>query len=94
MRISCTRIYGQYAVVAAFRAIVACGILLATRSHDPFGMLLGSGIITVIGLQALNNIAVVTNTIPNKGMPLPFISYGGSNFVMILAARGGVLNIF
>jgi cell division protein FtsW len=82
------------AVVVAFCVIVVCGILLATRSHDLFGMLLGSGIITVIGLQAMINIAVVTNTIPNKGMPLPFISYGGSNLVMILAALGVLLNIF
>ena len=82
------------AVVVAFCVIVVCGILLVTRSHDLFGMLLGSGIMTIFGLQAIINIAVVTNTIPNKGMPLPFISYGGSNLVMTLAALGVVLNIF
>lgn len=82
------------AVVAAFCVIVVCGILVLTRSHDLFGMLLGSGIITVIGLQAIINIAVVTNAIPNKGMPLPFISYGGSNLVMTLASLGVLLNIF
>ena len=82
------------AVVAAFCVIVVCGILSATRSHDLFDMLLASGIITVIGLQAMINVAVVTNTIPIKGMRLPFISYGGSNLVMMLAALGVMLNIF
>ena len=48
----------------------------------------------VIGLHAIINIAVVTNSIPNKGMPLPFISYGGSNLVMALAALGVSFNIF
>ena len=67
---------------------------MAARSRDLFGRLLGTGIITVIGLQAIINIAVVTNTIPNKGMPLPFISYGGSNLVMALAGLGVLLNIF
>jgi cell division protein FtsW len=82
------------AVVVAFCVLVVCGILLVTRAHDLFGILLGAGIMTVIGLQAIINIAVVTNTIPNKGMPLPFISYGGSSLVMTLAALGVVLNIF
>jgi cell division protein FtsW len=81
-------------VVVAFCVLVICGILLARRSPDLFGMLLGSGITAVIGLQAIINIAVVTNSIPNKGMPLPFISYGGSNLVMALAALGVLLNIF
>ena len=82
------------AVLVAFCVFVICGLLLAARSRDLFGRLLGTGIITVIGLQAIINIAVVTNTIPNKGMPLPFISYGGSNLVMALAALGVLLNIF
>jgi cell division protein FtsW len=80
-------------VVATFAVIVVCGILLLKRSPDLFGLLLGSGIVTVIGLQAIINIAVVTNTIPNKGMALPLISYGGSNLVMTLAALGVLLNI-
>ena len=82
------------AVVVAFCVLVVCGILLASRSRDQFGLLLGSGIIAVIGLQAMINMAVVTNTFPNKGMPLPFISYGGSNLVMTLAALGVLLNVF
>ena len=70
------------------------GILLATRAPDLFGQLLGMGIIAVIGLQAIINIAVATNSIPTKGMSLPFISYGGSNLVMTLAALGVLLNIY
>jgi cell division protein FtsW len=82
------------AVVIAFCVLVICGILLTRCSPDLFGILLGSGITALIGLQAIVNIAVVTNSIPNKGMPLPFISYGGSNLVMALAALGVLFNIF
>ena len=82
------------AVVFAFCVIVVCATLLLRRSPDLFGLLLGAGIVAVIGLQAIINFAVVTNTIPNKGMALPFMSYGGSNLVMTLAALGVLLNIF
>jgi len=85
---------GTLAVVVAFCTLVVCGILLVTKSPDLFGLLLGSGIISIIALQAIINMAVVTNSIPNKGMPLPFISYGGSNLMMMLAAVGILLNIF
>ena len=81
-------------VLVAFCVLVVCGIRRLTRVPDLFGLLLGSGILAVIGIQALINIAVVTNSIPNKGMPLPFISYGGSNLVMTLGALGVLLNIF
>jgi cell division protein FtsW len=82
------------AVVVAFCVLVVCGIMRVTRAPDLFGLLLGSGILAVVGLQAMINIAVVTNTVPNKGLPLPFISYGGSNLIMTLAAIGVLLNIF
>jgi cell division protein FtsW len=84
---------GALAVVVVFCVFVLCGLLLSRRSSDLFGLLLGTGIISIIGLQAIINIAVVTNTVPNKGMPLPFISYGGSSLVMMLAALGIVLNV-
>jgi cell division protein FtsW len=80
-------------VVAAFVAIVSCGIYIAMNSIDTFGLLLGSGITFLIGLQAFINIGVVTSALPNKGLPLPFISYGGSSLVIMLASVGVLLSI-
>jgi cell division protein FtsW len=80
-------------VVIAFVAIVICGIYIAMNSADKFGFLLGSGITILIGLQAFINIGVVTSALPNKGLPLPFISYGGSNLLMMLTSVGLLLGI-
>jgi len=80
-------------VVAAFVAIVFCGIYVAMNSIDTFGLLLGSGITFLVGLQAFINIGVVTSALPNKGLPLPFISYGGSNLLIMLASVGILLSI-
>ncbi len=80
-------------VVLAFTLLVMCGLYIAAHAPDTFGMLLGSGLTMVIGLQAMFNIAVVTNVLPNKGLPLPFISYGGSNLLMSLLAVGMLLGV-
>ncbi len=80
-------------VVAAFVAIIFCGVYIAMNAADTFGMLLGSGITFLIGLQTFINIGVVTSALPNKGLPLPFISYGGSNLLMMLISVGLVLSI-
>jgi cell division protein FtsW len=80
-------------IVFAFVAIVLCGIYIAFNSSDNFGMLLGSGITFLIGLQAFINIGVVTSALPNKGLPLPFISYGGSNMLIMLTSVGLLLSI-
>ena len=80
-------------VVLAFALVIICGIYVAYRSSDSFGMLLGSGITFLIGLQAFINIGVVTSVLPNKGLPLPFISYGGSNLLMMLTSVGLLLSI-
>ena len=80
-------------VVIAFMAIVICGLYIAWNARDRFGMILGAGITFLIGLQAFINIGVVTSALPNKGLPLPFISYGPSSLVMMLSGVGILLSI-
>ena len=80
-------------VLFAFAGILLSGVYIAWHAGDTFGLLLGSGISFLIALQSIINIGVVTGTIPNKGMPLPFISYGGSNMVVMLSCVGLLLNI-
>jgi cell division protein FtsW len=80
-------------VIAGFVAIVLCGLYMALNASDNFGLLLGSGITFLIGLQAFINIGVVTSALPNKGLPLPFISYGGSNLIAMLTCVGILLSI-
>ncbi|MEY2427996.1 MAG: cell division protein FtsW [Verrucomicrobiota bacterium] len=80
-------------VIVAFVAIVLCGIYIARNARDTFGLLLGAGITFLIGLQAFINIGVVTSALPNKGLPLPFISYGGSNLLVMLISIGLLLSI-
>jgi cell division protein FtsW len=80
-------------VTAAFVVILFCGIYIAMNATDTFGLLLGSGITFLISLQAFINIGVVTSALPNKGLPLPFISYGGSNLLMMLTGVGLLLSI-
>ncbi len=81
------------AVVLLFIALVVCGIYIARRSSDTYGLLLGAGLTFMIGLQAFINMGVVTSVLPNKGMPLPFISYGGSNLVLMLVSVGLLVSI-
>ncbi len=80
-------------VVFAFMVLLVCGLYIAWKSGNRFGQLLGVGITFLIGLQAFINIGVVTSALPNKGLPLPFISYGGSSLVFMLAAVGLLLSI-
>lgn len=81
-------------VVCAFLALTLSGIVIASQSRDRFGMLLGFGLVMNIGLQACVNIGMTTALLPNKGMPLPFISYGGSNLCLCLLFTGILLNIY
>jgi cell division protein FtsW len=80
-------------VVLMFIGVVVCGIYIARHSSDIFGLLLGSGLTFMIGFQALINMGVNTSLLPNKGMGLPFISYGGSNLLLMLFAVGLLLSI-
>ena len=81
-------------VVLIFVLILVIGVSISNSAPDRFGKLLGFGLITLIALQALLNIAVTTGCLPNKGLPLPFVSYGGSNLLFCLAAVGIILNIY
>ena len=69
------------------------GISISLKAKDKFGSLLGIGLSAQVGLQVILNIAVVTNTIPNTGISLPFFSYGGTSLVILLAQMGVVLSI-
>ena len=80
-------------VVLAFVVIVICGIYIALNSHNTFGFLLAAGLTFLIGLQAAINIGVVTSALPNKGLPLPFISYGGSNLLAMFTCVGILFSI-
>jgi cell division protein FtsW len=73
--------------------LVFCGVYIARRAGDTFGLLLGTGLTFMIGIQAVINMGVVTSLLPNKGMPLPFISYGGSNLLLMLVSVGLLLSI-
>jgi cell division protein FtsW len=84
---------GTLAVVIAFGLLLWRGTRAALLAPDRFGMLLGIGIITGIVVQALFNISVVISILPAKGIPLPFISYGGSSIIVTLFAVGILLNI-
>ena len=84
---------GALAVVAVFALFLWRGIRTALLAPDRFGMLLSLGIVTSIVGQALFNISVVLSLVPTKGIPLPFISYGGSSLVPTLAAVGILLNV-
>jgi cell division protein FtsW len=81
-------------VVFFFIVIIVCGIMIALHARDRFGLLLGCGIVSLFALQAAVNIGVTTSLLPNKGLPLPFISYGGSNLAACLFGIGLLLNIY
>jgi cell division protein FtsW len=81
-------------VVFLFVVVIVCGIVIALQAKDRFGLLTASGVVCLLALQAAVNIGVTTSLLPNKGLPLPFISYGGSNLVGCLFGVGLLLNIY
>ncbi|HVR35106.1 MAG TPA: putative lipid II flippase FtsW [Methylomirabilota bacterium] len=84
---------GTFGVAVGFMMLVFCGLTIAARTRDMFGFLLATGITFLIGLQAFINMAVNTSVLPNKGLPLPFISYGGSNLLMSMVCVGLLISI-
>lgn len=84
---------GAVFILLLFALLVWRGMIISIRARDKFGSLLGIGLTAQVGLQVLLNIAVVTNTIPNTGISLPFFSYGGTSLMMLLAQMGIVLSI-
>jgi cell division protein FtsW len=80
-------------VVFAFMVILICGVYIAWNAADTFGMLIATGITFLIATQVVINLGVVTGALPNKGLALPFISYGGSNLVIMLGCVGLLINI-
>lgn len=84
---------GAMVIIVLFCALVWRGFTIAMRAKDRFGTLMAIGLTFQVGLQAILNILVVTNTIPNTGISLPFFSYGGTALVILLAEMGIVLSI-
>src|SRR5262249_15817942 len=81
-------------VVFLFVVIIVCGIMIALHARDRFGLLLGCGIVALLALQPPFTIGVTTSFLPKKGLPLPFISYGGSNLAACMFGIGVLVNIY
>ena len=84
---------GTTAVIGAFAAFAFAGFTVALRCRDPFGKLLAAGVTSLVCGQAAVNLAAVLGVAPLTGIPLPFVSYGGSSLVVLLASVGILLNI-
>ncbi|MCG8600592.1 MAG: putative lipid II flippase FtsW [Verrucomicrobiales bacterium] len=81
-------------VVIAFITLVICGFVIGFHAPDRFGMLLSIGLVGYIGFQAFLNIGVATSILPNTGLTLPFVSYGGSSLVIAFLSVGILINIY
>lgn len=84
---------GSVALIALFIVVMWRGFIISSRAKDNFGKLLAAGIICFLGIQAIINLAAMTALIPLTGVPLPFISYGGSALIVDMGAVGILLNI-
>ena len=84
---------GTLGTVAAFVFLVFSGMCISAYAPNRFGKLLGFGLTFLLGLEALLNMGVTTALLPNKGLPLPFVSYGGSSLLAAMAAIGILINI-
>ena len=86
-------LFGGLAVILLFVLLIWRFMVIANNSSDLFGALLVVGVMGHIAIQVILNIAVVTNTIPNTGISLPFISYGGSSVMFLMVEIGLVLSV-
>lgn len=86
-------IFGGIAIIILFGFMIWRFMVIANNAEDLFGTLIAVGVLAHIAIQVVLNIAVVTNTIPNTGITLPFISYGGTSTVFIMAEMGLVLSV-
>ena len=84
---------GCICIIALFMIFIWRGINIALKAKDTYGTFLAVGITSVIAVQCIINIAVVTGSMPVTGVPLPFISYGGTSLVVNMTAMGILLNI-
>jgi cell division protein FtsW len=84
---------GTGLVLLVFMTVVLCGTRIAWKVSDAFGQLLALGVTLLIGLQAFINVGVVTSSLPNKGIALPFVSYGGSSMVCMLTCLGLLISV-
>ena len=88
-----TGLVGEVAVLVLFGVLFFAGIRIAGRAPDTFGRLLGAGVIGWLGLQTIINLGAVTGLLPITGVPLPFVSFGGSSLVICLTAVGILVSI-
>lgn len=88
-----TGLIGTGAVLILLAAFTLAGVAVAIRAQDDFGRMLAAGIITWLAIQAIVNIGGVTSTLPITGLPLPFVSFGGSALLVEMAAVGILINI-
>jgi cell division protein FtsW len=86
-------LFGAICVILLYLMMIWRMMVIANNAKDLFGALLVVGVMTHISLQVILNIAVVTNTIPNTGVTLPFISYGGTSIVFLMMEIGLVLSV-
>jgi cell division protein FtsW len=84
---------GLMFVILGYASLTLAGMWISCRAKDKKGALMAFGATTLLALQALINLGVVSGALPTKGMPAPFISYGGSNMLMALSCVGLLLSV-
>jgi cell division protein FtsW len=80
-------------MVALFAVLIWRGLRVGLRAPEPFGAYLALGITVLLATQTVVNLGAVTGLLPTKGLPLPFISFGGSALIMTMVSTGVLLNI-